>query len=345
MSELRQKGVCLAFGPMSELVIEAVFKYSHEKRYPLMLIASRNQVDYDGGYVFDSTEKYAYFIYQMSNIYPLADISLCRDHCGPGFKSFGNNSFESIGETIETDLYDAHFDMIHIDLCHLPAEHKEKIEKTCKLIDYAKSIYSQTGFEIGTDENIGELKFNLPRIEKDIRIIQQHCMPEFYVINTGTLVQSHKNIGRFDPKDLNLIAASNAIHKLGIKLKSHNCDYLSSRQIEQSKCVIDAMNIAPQLGVVQTMTTIKECVKYGINFDDFVNLIIKKLKWKKWLDDSRVFGDRYMAWAIAGHYHFRSDEYRRIYDELDKVSMPHISDVIMGDVMDVIDNYVHHFDK
>jgi len=41
----------LGFGPMSSEVITSIAKYSHEYKEPLMLIASRNQVDAESGYV------------------------------------------------------------------------------------------------------------------------------------------------------------------------------------------------------------------------------------------------------------------------------------------------------
>ena len=40
-----------AFGPMSSEIIQAIYQYSHDNSVELMLIASKNQIDYDGGYV------------------------------------------------------------------------------------------------------------------------------------------------------------------------------------------------------------------------------------------------------------------------------------------------------
>ena len=56
----------LGIGPMSSEVIEAVFRYSNYYRKPLMLIASKNQIDWRGGYVNGwKTENYKSFIDQM----------------------------------------------------------------------------------------------------------------------------------------------------------------------------------------------------------------------------------------------------------------------------------------
>lgn len=41
----------LGIGALSSEIIEAVFRYSNNNLIPLMLIASKNQIDWDGGYV------------------------------------------------------------------------------------------------------------------------------------------------------------------------------------------------------------------------------------------------------------------------------------------------------
>ena len=46
----------LGFGPMSREVIEILCNYSHNNKKPLMIIASRNQVDAESGYDDNSTD-------------------------------------------------------------------------------------------------------------------------------------------------------------------------------------------------------------------------------------------------------------------------------------------------
>ena len=61
----------LAIGPMSSEIVEAVFYYSNFFRVPLMLIASKNQIDYKGGYVNSwTTKEYMNFIKEMRKTYP-----------------------------------------------------------------------------------------------------------------------------------------------------------------------------------------------------------------------------------------------------------------------------------
>ena len=55
-----EKHTLLGIGPMSENFLRASLEISKEKDFPLMYIASRNQVDaykFGGGYVFNSDQK------------------------------------------------------------------------------------------------------------------------------------------------------------------------------------------------------------------------------------------------------------------------------------------------
>ena len=56
-----EKHTLLGIGPMSENFLRASLEISKEKDFPLMYIASRNQVDaykFGGGYVFNSDQKF-----------------------------------------------------------------------------------------------------------------------------------------------------------------------------------------------------------------------------------------------------------------------------------------------
>ena len=74
----------LGVGPMSINCVDAVIELGNENNIPLMLIASRRQIDseyFGGGYVNNwSTEKFANYVYKkdINN-----KVVLCRDHGGP----------------------------------------------------------------------------------------------------------------------------------------------------------------------------------------------------------------------------------------------------------------------
>ena len=78
-------------GPMSSEIIEAVYRYSHFNRVELMLIASKNQIDYTKGYVNNwSTKDYAQFLRTQKEKYKNSRVKICRDHCALDFMGFMN---------------------------------------------------------------------------------------------------------------------------------------------------------------------------------------------------------------------------------------------------------------
>ena len=46
----------LGFGPMSREIVDAICTYTEDYDYPLMIIASRNQVDANSGYVMTTED-------------------------------------------------------------------------------------------------------------------------------------------------------------------------------------------------------------------------------------------------------------------------------------------------
>jgi len=262
----------LGIGPMSSEIIEAVFKYSHFHRKELMLIASKNQIDYQGGYVNRWTTKdYMDYIDQMRDRYSNAKVHICRDHCGPGFN--GSYDLKDTYKTIEADIKHG-FDLLHIDFCHYKGAKEEQFEETKKAIEHSLKLNPNILFEVGTDENEG-INFNLlniEEIEKEFKFFKSFCNPEFYVVQTGSLVKEINQVGNFN-KDF-VKKVYELLKRKGLKLKEHNADYLTREDIKNREGIVDAMNIAPQLGVIQTMFILKKCLILGVDFTDFIDLLI-----------------------------------------------------------------------
>ncbi len=81
----------LGVGPMSTETIIATYRFSHEHRQQMMLIASLNQINCNGGYVNGwDTATFKQFCMSLKRTYPDADVLLCRDHCGPYFMGEDN---------------------------------------------------------------------------------------------------------------------------------------------------------------------------------------------------------------------------------------------------------------
>lgn len=337
---------------MSKEVIEAVFRYSHIHKKQLMLICSRNQIDVDSGYVF-TTNQYINYIYLMKNQYPLSNVVICRDHCGPGFGS-PSDSLESVKETIDCDLEQGFelgqiFDIIHIDLCHAiknwnmnaldfkrAMSHKERIQNTVELMEFARNLNPNIMFEIGTDENVGRVETDIDKIVSDVRACQEVANPVFYVVQTGSLVREISNVGSFDVNKVRTI--HEALQKCGVKLKEHNADYLTSEQISARRNVVDAVNIAPQLGVVQTSHVLHQALKYGVDVRPFMDEVIHGQKWQKWVRHITRLGNTQLCCLIAGHYHFNGQAYEQLIEKLkEKID---IKESIMDEITKVIEHYM-----
>jgi hypothetical protein len=317
----------MAFGPMSPEIIESVYRYSSDQDITLMLIASRNQIDYERGYVMD-TDEFGETLGEMEHKYPLADVMPCRDHCGYGFAPKEYDTLDSIKETICTDI-DNGFQLIHIDLCHSEASYEKQLKETCDLIQFARDEKDDIMIEVGTDENTGDCEFDLSKVKKELCLFQEY-EPTFYVAQTGSLVVENYNEDNFKPEELKVL--SDLAKFYGTRLKEHNADYLSEDQLAKRIGIVGGVNIAPQLGVVQTTTVLNLCNIYGVDTGRFKKLVQSNGNWKKWMSRVPVLADKLL---LAGHYHFASDEYKEIIDQLPDET----EELIIENVMKVIEHY------
>lgn len=324
----------LGVGPMSPEIVEAVFRFSHFHRKQLMLIASKNQIDHSGGYVSNwHTAQYMDFIRQMRGLYTNSDILICRDHCGPGFN--GNFDLKDVYATIEDDIENG-FDLIHIDFCHHKGSREEKLAESKKAIEYCLKLKSDIFLEIGTDENAGA-NYSLPNIseiEEEIDFFKSFCSPQFYVVQTGTLVKEINQTGQFNSKFVEQIIGP--LKDKGLKLKEHNADYLSLELINAREGLVDAMNIAPQLGVAQTSLLFAKCLEYGVNIEPFMEEVYSGGKWKKWMHNSSP-ENKLLCFFIAGHYHFASEKYQKIIEQLKQCE--DIRETFINGANDIINHY------
>jgi hypothetical protein len=329
-----KEGLQLAFGPMSTESIEAVFQYSHFHRKDLMLIASKNQIDHSGGYVNKwTTRQYMDYVGEMKKQYPNAKVKICRDHCGPGFN--GIHDLADVYKTIKEDVA-CGFDLINIDFCHFQGSKDDQLLETKMAIEHCLELNPKIEIEIGTDENRGT-NYSLPNIkewEREIDYFKSFCNPLYYVVQTGSLVMEIGQAGSFNESFVANV--SKMLHEKGLKLKEHNDDYLSREEIDKRKGLVDAMNNAPQLGVIQTQTVLLQCLIYGIRFDEFLEEVYQGGKWKKWLDKNTA-DNKMLCSVIAGHYHFSSPTYKEIIRQLnERLDM---QEIIIKSITDLIHHY------
>ena len=324
---------------MSSEVIEAVYKYSSINNKELMLIASKNQIDHNGGYVNNwKTVEYTNFLKKLKNKYSNTNVKICRDHCGPGFN--GNYSIRDVYKTIDCDM-ENNFDLIHVDFSKTKKNYKKILELSKKAIKYIKKIKPKIEIEIGTDENFAQKlsSINIKEFLEEMDFFLDFMNPKYFVVPTGSLVMEDKQYGFFNHKFIKSV--NQRIKDRPILLKEHNADYLNSESINLRKEFISALNIAPQFGVFQTKFILDECLKFGIDTTDFLNLSYESKKWEKWLLTSSS-EDIYKCSILAGHYNFQDKSYKLIIDKLNKID-DNFNTKIIDSHYEIIDHYVKNF--
>ena len=247
----------LGLGPMSVEIIDIVSDFAQLNKKNIMFIASRNQIDkkeFGGGYVNNfSTEEYSKYIRDKKNKY----IHLCRDHSGPLLKdsekkmSF-SESLERTKESLKDDILND-FKLLHIDtsMC------KNKYKIAENLITFCDSVASKHKkkilYEFGTEEH--GTKVAIKKFENDAAFFSNINNKMFLVGQTGSLIKEIYQVGEFDTLIVKKLV--NLSKKYNIFLKEHNCDYLSNLQIKERKNIgVNAINVAPELGYIQTKSTI-----------------------------------------------------------------------------------------
>ena len=321
--EGKDRATMIGIGPMSHTLIKASMLLAKEKDFPLMFIASRNQVDADelgGGYVCNWDQKrFAEAIAQVAKENNFDGLYyLCRDHGGPWQRDNERNAHLPEKEAMELGKksykYDLEngFDLLHIDptkdpyivgkVIDMNVNINRTIELTAENERKAMGLPS-VSYEVGTEETNGGLtssenyeafikKLNEKLDEKNL----PH--PAFIVGNTGTLTRLTENVGHVDPASCkNLSAIAKKYH---VGLKEHNGDYLDDVILLQHPAWgVTAMNVAPEFGTVETQAYLKlsevEDSLYAeglISDKSNIALVltteaVKSGRWKKWMVDGK----------------------------------------------------------
>ena len=316
----------LGFGPMSLMITHILLDYARYNKKPLMIIASRNQVDVDSGYVM-STHDLADAYNRHWSKYAI----LCRDHCGPYFldseKTLNESqALEATKKTIAHDIENG-FSLIHIDTsrCQNPYRSAEL------LFNFALKLSPNIWFEFGTEDNIG-VAAAFKKYQEDVDFVSQWPNVKFVVGQTGSLTKEDKQVGSFDLETVKELVSYAELKK--VQFKEHNADYLDSQQILSRKHAgVHACNIAPQLGVIQTRTILRLAEYYGVDSTEFQTEVLNSGKWAKWM----LGDDISLKVEVAGHYCFGLDSYKRLENQLAQLCNVHLA--VENAIIECIDRY------
>ncbi len=342
---LKRKCTLLGVGPMSKNCVDASIELANHHNVPLMLIASRRQIDseeFNGGYVNNwSTKDFANYVREKDK---KNKIILARDHGGPWQNNLEvkkglslNEAMSSAKLSFKRDIQ-AGFDMLHIDPSidiHSSPSQKEVINRIIDLYEFcfkeAKKNNKDIFFEIGTEEQSGTTN-NPEDLSKTLDEIYSRCLnkklpkPTFVVIQSGTRVMEMRNVGSFDQPlrvkgqlavEIQVPKMIDICNKYRIMMKAHNTDYLSNESLLWHRRLgIHAVNVAPEFGVIESKTLLDTLRKNSLHSlaERFVKISYSSKKWKKWMIKNTKASVEEKA-IISGHYIFSNDAFLELKEE------------------------------
>jgi len=371
-----RKCTLLGVGPMSVNCVDAAIELANDNDIPLMLIASRRQIDSEalgGGYVNNwTTEQFANYVIDRDK---KGKILLARDHGGPwqntkekDQKLSLQRAMESAKESYLVDLK-AGFKILHIDPSvdiHGKPDFDEVLNRIFDLYEFcwakACELDQEVIFEIGTEEQSTNTS-SQEELEYTLEAILCFCKknhipkPSFVVIQSGTHVMEMRNVGSFDvpirvadeiPSGTQVPRMIDICNTHGVFMKEHNTDYLSDEALQwHPRLGIHAANVAPEFGCTETLALVNVLEANGLSklSERFLNLSFASKRWDKWMLSPTQATDRDRA-IIAGHYVFATPECIEIKKEakliLQKVNID-LDDYLKQKVKQSIARYLHNF--
>ena len=265
----------LGVGPMSSMVVRAALEVGRDADCPVMLIASRNQVDaatFGGGYAEHWTQDtFAADIRAIAQDVGFGGLLyICRDHGGPWHRDEelranlpADQAMASAVRSYQADV-EAGFHLLHVDPTRDPSGTVPLDVVIERSLDLARAIEQArrerglpaVSYEIGTEETSGGLTAEADFaafITSLLRRLNAEELPRpaFIVGQTGTLIRMQENIGIFDAETARRLAR--VARENGLGFKEHNADYLSPDILAAHPDLgVTAANVAPEFGAAET---------------------------------------------------------------------------------------------
>jgi hypothetical protein len=278
-------------GPMSKNVVDTIIEFCNKTNNVIGLIPSRRQVEHDGGYVNKwTTEEFSKYV---------TSLPLQRDHAGPGQGNIDDNGLASL-------TYDCKYlNLIHIDPWKKYPRYKEGLEETMKMIRYCYGLNPDIEYEVGTEEAIR--RFESWELNELIKDLYAYLPPEVFkkikylVIQSGTSLKGTNQTGTYDSDRLKRMIKVCKSHAL--LSKEHNGDYIPVSIIkEKFELGLDAINIAPEFGLIETQTYLDEIGNSDL-FDEYWQICYDSKRWEKWVNPGfDPYINKKELIKICGHY-------------------------------------------
>ena len=323
----------LGVGPMSSLVVRAALETGQEADCPVMLIASRNQVDsasFGGGYVEGWTQDaFAAGIRALASQIGFDGLLyICRDHGGPWHRDEElraslpvDRAMASAVESYQADL-EAGFHLLHLDPTRDPTGTVPLgvvIERSLALALPIERARQQRGlpavsYEIGTEETSGGLTAEADFATFITDLLGQFSekalpRPAFIVGQTGTLIKMRENIGTFDGATARRLAGIARDNGLGFK--EHNADYLPQDILAaHPELGITAANVAPQFGAAETQALFALADREAAAIRENPGTDVTPSDFRKTVEEKALAGRRWVKWLRPAEKGTTEDDLR-----------------------------------
>jgi hypothetical protein len=184
------------------------------------------------------------------------------------------------------------------------------------MIKICNAVNPDMQYEIGTEEAIR--RFEPEDLDKLVCDLKQSLETNLFakikylVIQSGTSLKGTNQTGHYDSQRLlDMIAVAK---KHNLLSKEHNGDYIPVSVIkEKFDLGLNAINIAPEFGLIETQTYIDNILN-GSSINDNLNTYWKicydSKKWVKWVnDDFDPYKNQLDLIKICGHYVLSNPEF------------------------------------
>ena len=298
----------LAVCPNSESVTRAALMAAKQANAPLLLAATLNQVDRDGGYTGWTPHQLTEFVEKESERIGLkSPVYTCLDHGGPWLKDkhkTENYSYEKtmaeVKKTLETCI-DAGYALLHIDpTVDVRLGNDEPIpidlvaERTLDMIQHAENYRKEQNhppisYEVGTEEvhgglaNMDNFDRFLDGLDKGLKELGlEDSWPCFVVGKVGT--DLHTTL--FDPDVAKKL--TDHVKPFGALIKGHYSDYVDNPE-DYPLSGMGGANVGPEyteeefIALMELLELEKKIGKSSGLEDALKNAVIDSNRWQKWL--------------------------------------------------------------
>jgi hypothetical protein len=217
-----------------------------------------------------------------------------------------------------------HFDLLHID----PFKQCKSIEDaaiyTASAINLISEL-SECGYEIGTEEAIFPMSVEdafsfFSRVQNETG--SNFDRVQYLVVQFGTKIIGTRNTGKFDINRANEMISM--CRDFGKMSKEHNGDYLSVEGVRERRSLgLDALNIAPEMGGIETDCILEWMDNNRRNLiDTFFGCCIATNRWQKWfVKNFDPNSNKVDVLRACGHYCFSTPTFAKLMESIDYKSI------------------------